>query len=89
MSPVLADLHWLPIEQRLIYKLFLIIYKIMHVMIRHRNILLTLLNHMFRDIGGYAPQHKNFYRKEIQKINGATEVFGLQHQFYGTISHVM
>ena len=22
-----------------------------------------------------------FYRKEIQKINGATEVFGLQHQF--------
>ena len=22
---------------------------------------------MFRDIGGYAPQHKNFYRKESQK----------------------
>ena len=31
---------------------------------------------MFQDIVGYAPQQKNFYRKEIQKINGATEVFG-------------
>ena len=28
-------------------------------------------------IVGYAPQHKDFYRKEIQKIKGATEVFGL------------
>ena len=31
ISPVLADLHWLPIEQRLIYnKLCLIVYKIMY-----------------------------------------------------------
>ena len=37
---------------------------------------------MFQDIVAYASQHKNFYRIEIQKINGATEVFGLQHQFY-------
>ena len=30
ITPVLADLHWLPIEQRLKYKICLIIYKIMH-----------------------------------------------------------
>ena len=50
-------------------------------MIRHQNILQTLLNHMLRDIVGYAPQHKNFYRKEIQNINGATEVFGRSTMF--------
>ena len=87
ISPVLANLHWLPVEQRLIYKLCLIVYKIMHN--KAPKYRLTLLNHMFRDIGGNAPQHKSFYRKEIQKINGVTEVFGLQHQFYGTICHIM
>ena len=40
--------------------------------IRHQNILLTLLNHIFLDIVHYAPQQKDFYRKEIQKINGST-----------------
>ena len=30
ITPMLADLHWLPIEQRLIYKLCLVVYKIMH-----------------------------------------------------------
>ena len=30
ISPVLGDLHWLPVEQRLTYKMYLIVYKIKH-----------------------------------------------------------
>ena len=87
ISPVLADLHWLPIEQRLIYKLCLIVYKIMHD--KAPKYLTDLIESYVPGYSGYAPQHKDFYRKGIQKINGATEVFGLQHQFHGTICHVM
>ena len=32
ITPVLADLHWLPIEQRLKYKMCLIVFKILHEM---------------------------------------------------------
>ena len=38
---------------------------------------------MLWDIVGYTPQHKDFYRKEIQKINGGggTEVLGCSTNF--------
>ena len=44
-------------------------------------------------VPGYSGLHSStrelLQEKKNQKINGATEVFGLQHQFYGTICHVM
>ena len=77
ITPVLADLHWLPIEPRLKYKICLIVYKIMHD--KALSYLIELAQtYMSQGIAGYDHRHKDFYKKSFQNINGYKEVFQVE-----------
>ena len=83
ITPVLADLHWLPIEQRLKYKICLMVFKIMHD---------KAPSYLTELVQPYVPGHSRLrsskqglllYKRNTLNINRDKEVFRSQHQNYG------
>ena len=80
ISPVLANLHWLPVEQRLIYKLCLIVYKIMHN--KAPKYLTDLIESYVLGCNGLRSSTQELFTgKKFKKSMGRQKFFGCSTNF--------
>ena len=87
ITPILHQLHWLPVHQRIVFKVLVLTFKSLHGMAPY---------YLQQLLQAYTPQRSlrsanqnllDVPRMSLQKTIMDTEPSAMAPQYYGTISH--